>query len=152
MAHVRDDHDEIGEVDEHVFEQLRVLHLRTHPRSRDTGVDADRDSELLAHLVHGIVARVVGRDLRRERHHAHHREARVLARARGCARTIPPGTRRVTDAAGDEEPARVRVARLEQLVGVAVEAAGEHAGRDAELVHQRQQTVARRAGPALLPR
>ena len=33
MPHVRDDHDEIGEVDQHVFEQLGVLHLRAHARA-----------------------------------------------------------------------------------------------------------------------
>ena len=35
----------------------------------------------------------------------------------------------------------MRVARFEQRVGVAVEPAGEDAGRDAELVHQREQPV-----------
>ena len=49
---------------------------------------------------------------------------------------VATGTRRVGDAAGHEEAAGVRVADVEQLVGVAVEAAGEDAGRDAELVHQ----------------
>ena len=56
-------------------------------------------------------------------------------------RTTRPGPRRIADAARDEEAARVRVADLEQRVGVAVEAAGEDAGRDAELVHHREQRV-----------
>ena len=37
MAHVRADDDEIGEVDEDVFEQLRVLHARTNARAGDAG-------------------------------------------------------------------------------------------------------------------
>ena len=53
--------DEVGEVDHHVLEQLRVLHARPHPRPGDADVDADRDAELLAHLVHGVVAGVVDR-------------------------------------------------------------------------------------------
>jgi len=35
----------------------------------------------------------------------------------------------------------MRVARREQLVGVPVEPAGEHAGGDAELVHERHERV-----------
>ncbi len=42
MPHVRDDHRQVGEVDQHVFEQLRVLHAGTNARPRDAGVDADR--------------------------------------------------------------------------------------------------------------
>ena len=56
-------------------------------------------------------------------------------------RTTRPGRRRIADAARHEEAAGVRVAGFEQRVGVAVEAAGEDAGRDAELVHQREQPV-----------
>ena len=36
MAHVRDDHDEIGEVDEHVFEQLGMLHLASAREARES--------------------------------------------------------------------------------------------------------------------
>jgi len=53
--------------------------------------------------------------------------------------TSGPG--RVADSARDEEPARMGVARFEQRVGVAVEPAGEDAGRDAELIHERHQPV-----------
>ena len=96
--------------------------------------------ELLAHLVDRVVARVVRRHLRRERHDAHHAERRVL-RELAQALDLAPGSRRIADAARDEEAARMRVADVEQLVGVAVEAAGEDAGRDAELVHDREQRV-----------
>ena len=104
-------------------------------------VDADRDPELLADLVHGVVAGVVDRRPGRERHHAHHREARVLGELADAAH-VAGRPRRVGEAAGDEEAARVRVGDLEQLVGGAVEPGGEDAGRDAELVHQREQPSA----------
>ena len=48
---------EVGEVDHHVLEQLGVLHARAHPRAGDADVDADREPELLAHLVDRVVLR-----------------------------------------------------------------------------------------------
>ena len=81
MPHVRDDHDEVGKVDEHVFEQVGMLHAGPDARAGDAGVDGDRDPELFAHLVHGVVAGVVDRHLRGERHDAHHRETGVLGKS-----------------------------------------------------------------------
>ena len=63
--------DEVGEVDEHVLEQLGCC---TRERTRGPGIPtliATGIPQLLAHLVDGVVLRVVDRDLRRERRHAH---------------------------------------------------------------------------------
>src|SRR5436853_126213 len=107
MTHVRNDHGQIGEIDQHVFEEVGVLYAGTNAWARDAGVD---------------------------------RERRVLRKFANLL-YLAARARRITDSAGNEEAAGVRVADVEQLRRVAVEATGEDAGRDAEVVHLGEQLV-----------
>ena len=91
VAHVRADHGERREVDQHVLEQLGMLHPRAHPRPRHADVDGDRKPELLAQLVDRVVLGVVDRHLGEQRRHPHQSEARVLRPGRGGGATLRVG-------------------------------------------------------------
>ena len=59
MAHVGADDDQIGEVDQHVLEEYRVLAAGPDPRSGDADVDRDGEAQLLAGGVDRVVEGVV---------------------------------------------------------------------------------------------
>ena len=125
VAHVRADDDEVGEVDQHVLEQLGVLHARPHPRPGMPTLIADRDPELLAHLVHGVVAwRRRSRPGVASGMTRTSAEARVLGELADAAH-VPVGPRRI-DARTPATRKRpgMRVGDLERLRGVAGRAPG----------------------------
>ena len=89
----------------------------TRDRTRGPGMPtliATGICELLAHLVDGVVLRVVDRDLRRERRDAHQAEARILGVLTDAAHVLGRRARVVHDAR-DEEAAGMRVGDLERL-------------------------------------
>ena len=154
VAHVGADHGELAEVDEHVFEQHRVLAARAHLRAGDADVDRHGQAELLRDRVHRVVEAVVELVLLDERRHPHHAERGVL-RELAHAGAVHAGTAGLVDGGRHEEAAGVLVGDGEEVLRrVAAhamgplrvaQAAGEHADVDAGVVHGLDEALDRRA-------
>ena len=88
MAHVRADHRQAGEVDQHVLEQFGMLAAGPHLRPGYADVDRDRKARLGARRVYRVVQPVIERELLDERRDPHEGEPLVLrevAHVRGHA-------------------------------------------------------------------
>ena len=103
VAHVGADHHQIGEVDQDVFEQDRVLATGADPRTGDPDVDRDRDPELLAGGVDRIVERIVQRDLPEQGCDPDEVDAPVGDPGAQLG-ALAPGTFGVVHGGGEEEP------------------------------------------------
>ena len=97
--------------------------------------------QLLAHLVDGVVLRVVDRDLRRERRDAHRGEVRVLRVRRGCGARSSVGVLGSWTTPATRNRPGCAAAISSDFETSRSDRRREHAGCDVELVHHAEQLV-----------
>ena len=138
---MRADHRHPAEVDQHVLEQLGMLAAGPNLRTGHADVDRHREARFHARRVHRVVQPVIERvllDQRRDPHQSEPLVPRQVSHACGHAHRPLGAVHR----GGDDEPAGMLIGDGEHVVGRRTrQAAREHRGVDAALVHHGDELV-----------